>query len=163
MKNNICLIIILLAAFPRVVSSQEARQVRPLDNQLQLEVSTDLASVENLTTATTVPVKFTVKNPSKCSIGVMHVMENFRANVGISLAAGVGKPDKLFPLPSSFGGSAKWIAPGETIHFTVDVPIQLFKMKGEKFIAQIHYFGPGIGNDFEGDAFSKPFQFPSVE
>ena len=139
----------------------EARQLSELDELLTVRVSGDGPSAADAETATSAPVIFTVKNVSRFHTALMHVMTYYRDNVAIRLERESDKDSTLFPLPGSGGGYPKFIAPGETFEFKVDVPISLFQLKGEKLVAIVIYGGVKHGKEFLARSHSKPFTLPS--
>jgi hypothetical protein len=167
MKHCKQYIIILSILLPLLGRSEQPVPMRNIEIQqtrrsnrhdVELSVSANLASVGDISKVKSIPVKFTVKNICTETIGILHVGSYYRDSVEICLADKLDEPNKLFPI-SAIGGSSQKIAPGESVVFYVDVPIELFKMEGKKFIAGICY---GTAT-FEGEAFSKPFSFPPLK
>ncbi|MDD5349784.1 MAG: hypothetical protein PHQ12_06200 [Chthoniobacteraceae bacterium] len=165
MKRFILYFSMLLALMPLSGNSEQPIQSHAIEFQQQrrsdrhdveLSISANLPKRDDLTNVKFISVTFTVKNISKETIGILHVGENYRDSVEICLADKIDGPNGIFPMSPGRGGSPRKIAPGESIEFYIDVPIGL--MNGKIYIAGVSY---GTAT-FEGEAFSKPFSFPSL-
>lgn len=142
------------------VTAEAQQALQSNRHDVEIRVNVDQSSLGEPLKANEVPVKFTVKNVSKETVGMLHYGDIYRSSVGIFLADKTDIPNGgPFPFPNAGGGSIKKIEPGESIRFNVDVPIQLFKLDGKQLRAGIHY---GTAT-FTGKAFSEPFSFPLLQ